>query len=254
MKITAQLYNTRDYCKTPDGIEATLRRIKAIGFDVIQISGFGPCDPDLIARWVKELGLEVCITHSPWPRMTDAAELKKLIAEHRKLGCKIIGLGARPGDAYPNSYEGWTRFIKKANEITKQIKDEGLDFSYHNHDFEFEKWNGVAAFDRLIEEAPDLLFTLDTFWVQAGGANPSKYIRKLEGRIKVVHFKDFRIVNRERQFAEIGQGNLDWDEIIPICNSTGIGYAAIEQDANWLSDPFQSLAMSREFLLTKSLQ
>jgi sugar phosphate isomerase/epimerase len=254
MKITAQLYNTRDYCKTPDGIEATLRRIKAIGFDVIQISGFGPCDPDLITGWVKELGLEVCITHSPWPRMTDAAELKKLIAEHRKLGCKIIGLGARPGDAYPNSYEGWTRFIKKANEITKQIKDEGLDFSYHNHDFEFEKWNGVTAFDRLIEEAPDLLFTLDTFWVQAGGASPLKYIKKLEGRIKVVHFKDFRIVNRERQFAEIGQGNLDWDEIIPICNSTGISYAAIEQDANWLADPFESLAMSREFLLTKSLQ
>jgi sugar phosphate isomerase/epimerase len=254
MKITAQLYNTRDYCKTPDGIEATLCRIKAMGFDVIQISGFGPCDPDLIAGWVKELGLEVCITHSPWQRMTDAAELKKLIAEHRKLGCGIIGLGARPGDAYPNSYEGWTRFIKKVNEVTKQIKDEGLDFSYHNHDFEFEKWNGVTAFDRLIEEAHDLLFTLDTFWVQAGGASPSKYIKKLEGRIKVVHFKDFRIVNRERQFAEIGQGNLDWDEIIPICNSTGIGYAAIEQDANWLIDPFQSLAMSREFLLTKSMQ
>jgi sugar phosphate isomerase/epimerase len=254
MKITAQLYNTRDYCKTPDGIEATLRRIKALGFEVIQISGFGPCDPDLIAGWVRELGLEVCITHSPWPRMTDAAELKKLIAEHRKLGCGIIGLGSRPGDVYPNSYEGWTRFIKKANEITKQIKDEGLNFSYHNHDFEFEKWNGVTAFDRLIEEAPDLLFTLDTFWVQAGGASPTKYIKKLEGRIKVVHFKDFRIVNRERQFAEIGQGNLDWDEIIPTCNSTGISYAAIEQDADWLIDPFQSLAMSREFLLTKSLQ
>ena len=254
MKIAAQLYNAREYCKTPADIEATLRRVKAIGFNVIQISGFGPCDPDLIAGWVKELGLEACVTHSPWPRMADPAELKKLIAEHRKLGCNIIGLGARPADGFPNSYEGWTRFIKKASEITKLIKDEGLDFSYHNHDFEFQKWNGVTAIDRLIEEVPDLLFTLDTFWVQAGGASPRKYIKKLEGRIKVVHFKDFRIHNRERQFAEIGQGNLDWDEIIPVCNSTGITYAAIEQDADWLVDPFQSLAMSREFLLTKGLQ
>jgi len=220
-----------------------------MGFDVIQISGFGPCDPDLIAGWVKELGLEVCLTHSPWPRLADSAELKKLIAEHRKLGCKIIGLGARPGDIFPNSFEGWTRFIKKANEITSQIRDEGLDFSYHNHDFEFQKWNGVAAIDRLIEDVPDLLFTLDTFWVQAGGASPQKYIKKLEGRIKVIHFKDFRIVSRGRQFAEIGQGNLDWNEIIPICHSTGIGYAAIEQDEDWLVDPFQSLAMSREYLL-----
>ena len=251
MKIAAQLYNTRDYCKTPADIEATLRKTKSIGFDVIQISGFGPCDPELLAAWVKEIGLEVCLTHTPWPRLAEQAELKKVIAEHKKLGCSLIGLGARPGDTYPNSYEGWTRFIKKAKEITRQIKDEGLNFSYHNHDFEFEKWNGVTAMDRLIEEVPEMYFTLDTFWVQAGGANPVKYIKKLEGRIKVVHFKDFRIVNRARQFAEIGLGNLDWDEIIPLCKSTGIPCAAIEQDADWLVDPFDSLAKSREFLLRK---
>ena len=251
MKIAAQLYNCRDYCKTPSDIEATLRRTKAIGFDVIQISGFGPCDPDLLAGWVKEIGLEVCLTHTPWPRLADPAELKKVIAEHKKLGCPIIGLGARPGDVYPNSYEGWTRFNKKAAEITGQIKGEGLDFSYHNHDFEFEKWNGITAMDRLIEEVPGMIFTLDTFWVQAGGANPLKYIKKLSGRIKVIHFKDFKIYNRARQFAEIGQGNLDWDEIIPLCKSTGIACAAIEQDTDWLIDPFQSLAVSREFLLKK---
>ena len=249
MKIAAQLFNTRDYCKTPSDIEATLRRIKTIGFDVIQISGFGPCDTELLAGWIKELGLEVCLTHSPWPRIAEPSEMKKLIAEHKKLGCPIIGLGSRPGDVFPNSYEGWTRFIRKARDITRHLKDEGLSFSYHNHDFEFEKWNGITAIDRLIEEVPDMLFTLDTFWVQAGGASPVKYIKKLQGRIKVVHFKDFRIVNRARQFAEIGQGNLDWDEIIPLCKSTGITCAAIEQDTDWLIDPFQSLAMSREFLL-----
>jgi sugar phosphate isomerase/epimerase len=251
MKIAAQLYNVRDYCKTPNDIEATLRRIKAIGFDVIQISGFGPCDPELLAAWVKEIGLEVCLTHIPWPRLADPAELKKVIAEHKKFGCPRIGLGARPGDSYPNSYEGWTRFIKKAREITKQIKDDGLDFSYHNHEFEFEKWKGVTAMDRLIEEAPELFITLDLFWVQAGGADPLKYIKKLKGRIKVVHFKDFRIINHTRQFAEIGQGNMDWDEIIPLCKSTGISCAAIEQDGDWLVDPFESLALSLEFLKGK---
>jgi sugar phosphate isomerase/epimerase len=251
MKIAAQLYNCRDYTKTPADIEATLYRIKAIGFEVIQISGFGPCDPDLLARWVKESGLEVCITHTPWPRLADPAELKKVIAEHKKLGCSLIGLGSRPSDVYPNSYEGYTRFIKKANEITKQIKDEGLNFSYHNHDFEFEKWNGVRAIDRLIEECPGMLFTLDTFWVQAGGGNPLNYINKLKGRIQVIHFKDFRIVKGARQFAEIGRGNLDWDEIIPLCKSLNIPCAAIEQDADWLSDPFESLALSRDFLLER---
>jgi sugar phosphate isomerase/epimerase len=248
MKLAAQLYNCRDYTKTPAGIEATLKRTKAIGFDVVQISGFGPCDPDLLAGMIKETGLEVCLTHSPWPRLADPADLKKLIAEHKKMNCPYIGLGSRPGDIFPNSWEGWTRFIKKAGEIAKQIKGEGLGFSYHNHDFEFEKFRGVPAIDRLIEECPDLLFTLDVFWVQAGGGSPSKYIKKLEGRIKVIHLKDYRMVNGVRQMAEIGQGVLAWDEILPLCKSTGVIYAAIEQDTDWLIDPFESLAMSREFL------
>lgn len=251
MKIAAQLYNVRDYTKTPADIEATLRKIKTLGFDVIQISGFGPCDPDQLAAWVRDTGLEVCLTHTPWPRLADNAELKKVIAEHKKLNCPLIGLGARPGDLFPNSYEGWTRFIKKLNEICGRINDEGLNFSYHNHDFEFERWHNETAMDRLIEEAPELYFTLDTFWVQAGGASPQKYIRKLEGRIKVIHFKDFRIVKGARQFAEIGLGNLDWDEIISLCKSTGIPCAAIEQDTDWLQDPFESLSLSREFLLGK---
>jgi sugar phosphate isomerase/epimerase len=56
---------------------------------------------------------------------------------------------------------------------------------------------------------------------------------------------------RVRQFAEIGLGTLDWDEIIPLCKKTGVETAAIEQDADWLDDPFESLAISREFLLDK---
>ena len=254
MKMAAQLYNAREYTKTPEDIEATLRRTKAMGFDVIQISGFGPCDPDLLAAWVKEIGLEVCITHVPWPRLAGAEELKKVINEHKKMGCPIIGLGSRPVDVFPNTYEGWTRFVKKMNSLTKQIKDEGLDFSYHNHEFEFQKWNGITAMDRLIGEVPDMLFTLDTFWVQAGGANSLTYIKKLKGRIKIIHFKDFKIVDGKRMMAEIGQGNLEWDEIISLCNSTGIYCAAIEQDTDWLVDPFESLAMSREFLLGKGLK
>jgi sugar phosphate isomerase/epimerase len=251
MKIAAQLYNCRDYTKTPADIEATLRRVKTIGFGVIQISGFGPCDPDTLALWIREIGLEVCVTHTPWPRLADPVELKKVIAEHKKLGCPLVVLGSRPGDVFANSYEGWTRFIKKANEITRQIKGEGLNFSYHNHDFEFEKWKDLSAIDRLIEECPEMLFTLDIFWVQAGGGSPLKYIKKLEGRIRVIHLKDYRMAKGARQYAEIGQGVLDWDEILPLCKSTGISCAAIEQDSDWLSDPFESLAMSREFLLDR---
>jgi sugar phosphate isomerase/epimerase len=90
---------------------------------------------------------------------------------------------------------------------------------------------------------------LDVFWAQAGGVNPAEYIDKLKGRIKIIHFKDFRIQGRNRQFAEIGEGNLDWNDIVPRCERNGIPYAVIEQDANFLVGPFESLALSRKFLV-----
>ena len=251
MKIGAQLYTVRDYTKTPANIEDTLRRIKTMGFDTIQISGFGPCDVDLLSAWIKELALDVCVTHVPWARLAGSAELKKLIAEHKKLGCDHIGLGSRPGDVFENSYKGYSHFIKKMNEISGVLKNEGITFGYHNHEFEFQKWSGITAMDRIIEECPDLYIVLDIFWVQAGGANPLKYIKKLSGRIKVIHFKDFRITDRVREFAEIGEGNFDWDEIIPLCQETKIPYAVMEQDDNFLVDPFESLTLSRNFLVNK---
>ena len=251
MKIAAQLYNCRDFAQSPEGIKSCLQKIKTLGFDIIQISGLGPYDPVQLSDWVTELGLEVCLTHVPWSQLVEPPEFKKLIAEHKMLNCPFIGLGSRPREIFANTYEGWTDFIKSAVEITQKIKAEGFSFCYHHHDFEFEKWNDTTALDRLINEVPGMLFILDTFWIQAGGANPLKYIKKLEGRVPVIHFKDFRIVNGARQFAEIGRGNLDWDEIIPQCKAAGISYAAIEQDRDWLLDPFDSLDISRKFLLNR---
>jgi sugar phosphate isomerase/epimerase len=248
MKIGAQMYTVRDYLKDEEEIEASLRKLKAMGYDLIQLSGLGPCDVDHLAAWTKELGMNVCSTHSPWEQMSDANELKKLIAEHKKLGCSEIGIGMMP-NIFPNSYEGYTHFIKKVNEICKTLKGEGLTFGYHNHNVEFQKFNGVCAIDRLVEECPDMYVILDLFWVQAGGANPVKYLEKYKGRIKLVHLKDYRVSGWDRKFAEIGQGNLDWNLIIPLCEKNGIPYAVIEQDGDFLSDPFDSLAMSRDYLV-----
>jgi len=110
------------------------------------------------------------------------------------------------------------------------------------------KFNGVCAIDRMINECPKLEFILDVFWVQAGGANPCDYIDKLKNKIRILHLKDYRVSGRKRQFAEIGQGNLDWPVIFSKCEKYNIPYSVIEQDADFLVDPFESLALSRKFL------
>jgi sugar phosphate isomerase/epimerase len=247
MKIGAQMYTVRDFTKNKEGIETTLKRLKEMGFDMVQVSGIGPCSAEELAAMLKENGIEACGTHSSWDRICDTAELDKLINEHKLLGCPQIGIGAKP-NIYPDTYEGYSSFIKKLNEICAQVQDAGLAFGYHNHDFEFAKFNGVCAIDRMIDECPKLEFTLDVFWVQAGGANPCDYIDKLKDRIRILHLKDYRITGRERQFAEIGQGNLDWKPIFSRCIQHGIPYAVIEQDDHYLDCPFESLALSKKFL------
>jgi sugar phosphate isomerase/epimerase len=67
MKIGAQLYSARDYTKTPEDIEATLRKVKAIGFDVIQISGFGPCDTDILPAGLRSLAWTYALPITPGP-------------------------------------------------------------------------------------------------------------------------------------------------------------------------------------------
>ena len=250
MEYGAQLYTVRDYTKTPEDIKSTLTKIKNMGFNVIQISAFGPCDIDDLAGWVHELGLDVCCTHNAWSRFADKTEFDKMIDDHKKLGCSHVGLGSCPSDVFEHSYEGYSKFIDKVNDVCKRLAAEGMTFGYHNHDFEFEKFGGVRVIDRIIEECPDIKFILDTFWVQAGGCNPIKYIEKLNGRIEVCHFKDYRISNKKRTYAEIGRGNFDWDEMISACKKANIPYTVIEQDADF-DDPFESLAISLEYLQGK---
>ena len=40
-KIAAQMYTVRDFCKTPDGIRESLKKIKEAGYDAVQVSN-GP--------------------------------------------------------------------------------------------------------------------------------------------------------------------------------------------------------------------
>ena len=90
-------------------------------------------------------------------------------------------------------------------------------------------------------------FELDTYWIQAGGADPVEWIRKVEGRMEVIHLKDMAILDNEQVFAEIGEGNLDWPRIFQACRDIGVKWYAVEQDS-CLRDPFESLAISFRYI------
>jgi sugar phosphate isomerase/epimerase len=243
--IAAQLYTLRDFLKTPEDIEATLRRVKEIGYESVQVSGMGPIDPEKLKQLVDEIGLSICATHISFDRLKN--DLPAVIKEHQLWGCKYIGLGSMPGE-YRTSKEGYVKLAKEFSEVAAELEKHGLQFVYHNHKFEFQKFDGQTGMEVLMNEsASSFGFELDMYWVQAGGANPVEWVNKVGSRMKVIHLKDMAIVEDQQVFAEIGEGNLDWKSIIDTCRSTGVEWYVVEQD-KCLRDPFESLTISYNYL------
>ncbi len=242
MTLGAQLYTVRDFTKTPEQIETTLRRIRDMGFKTIQISAFGPMDPVRLGELIHELDLYVCVTHNPFSRLQN--DLPALIQEHRLMGCDTIGLGAMPGE-YRNDEEGFRKFIHDIAPIAHEIHEEGMQFAYHNHNFEFTRFGDHTGMDMLFDQThpEEFHFILDTYWLQMGGVNPAVYIRRAKDRMKVCHFKDFAVEGFTPHFAEVGNGNLDLHECYRACRDAGVKDIVIEQDV-CPGDPFDSLAIS----------
>ena len=248
-QIGAQYYTVRMSIKTIEDFEETCRKIKEIGYKIVQISGT-PLGAAEMKEVLDQYGLKVVTTHRNFDDFLNNTE--EIITYNKTLGCDLCGVGAMP-HRYRNSVEGISQFIKEMNEVAAKIREAGLSFGYHNHAFEFVKFDGKFIMDRLIQESdPNAVkFIMDTYWLQFGGVNPVKFIKTLGDRAVAIHFKDLRMnLEGKVEMAEIGEGNLDWDEIIAACDEAGAKWALVEQDI-CQRDPFESLRISYDYLKTK---
>lgn len=252
--LAAQMYTVRAFTQTPEGIRESLKKVADIGYKAVQMSAWGPIAPELLAEYANETNLEICVTHIGFDRIVNDTE--KLIAEHKIWDCDYIGLGAMP-EEYRYTEEGFRAFAKAMAEPAKKIRDAGLHLVYHNHNFEMAKFNGKTGLEILMDETdPETFqFEMDTYWVAAGGGDPADWIRRLGGRMDIVHFKDM-VYDPEKKaatFAEIGQGNHNWREILKACGEIGAKYHIVEQDT-CKGDPFDSLRISFEYLTKLGLR
>lgn len=244
LRIAAQLYTVRAFTKTEEGIAETLKRIKDAGYDCVQVSAFGPYRAEFLRDELGKNGLSVCVTHTAYDRIVGDTE--NVIREHKVIGCPYIGLGYR----ILNTQEAVDTLLREIMPAVKKIKDAGLGFVYHNHQNEFHRIDGgKRGMDMLLERTSPEEFGLlpDLYWLQYSGVNPVKFLRENRQRINIVHLKDMSISEeREQRYAEVFEGNMDYDGIGAALKELGIGYAAVEQDECYGKDPFECLARSRE--------
>ena len=252
MKIGAQLYNLREYCKTTADLEETIKKVADMGFTNLQLSGVCAYDPEWMRDTLNKYGITCSLTHFSFDRIKNEPET--VMNEHLTYGCKYIGIGGRNNLLTDNDLNDVIGVAKTSGKI---FAEGGCRFMYHNHHGELNKdENGVSRLDALLNATTpeELGITVDTYWLQYAGCDVADWIKKLKGRIPCVHFKDMKVNGLEVRMAPVGSGNINFEKLIPLCAESGAEYIIIEQDNSYGEDPFEELRKGYKHLRSLGLE
>ena len=247
MKLGAQLYTVRDFAKDTASLEKTLERIAAIGYTAVQLSGVCAYDPEWMKKTLTRLGLVAPITHFDFKKITESPE--ETSAFHKTFGADYVGIGCSP---FSFDQDGFEKLTTSLLRVADYYRERGQKLTYHNHNMEFCRLDGALFFDKLADafSKDQLAFTLDTYWVQAGGGDAAEWLKRLAGRVDCIHLKDmaFTMPEREARMAPIGRGNMNFERILAAAEEAGTLYAFVEQDNCYSEDPFDCLAESYRYV------
>ncbi len=147
----------------------------------------------------------------------------------RAIYCPYLMPDQRPGDA-----AGWRAFGARLQAAGEPFRDAGIDFGWHNHDFEFHALpDGSVPLEHIFAGGPDLSWEADIAWIVRGGADPFAWIAKYGDRITAVHVKDIAPKGEkanEDGWADVGEGTLDWKALVRALRETSAKYFIAEHD------------------------
>jgi sugar phosphate isomerase/epimerase len=223
-------------------VAATLARVAEIGYGEVEFAGYFGHSPSETRRFLADAGLRAPSAHvdanlveEAWPATLEAASA---------VGHEYVVVPSIP-ESKRTSLDDWRRTAERFTQAAAEARAAGLQFAYHNHDFEFREMEGRTPLDVFLETAdPDLVqVELDLFWIVHAGGDPIAFIDRWPGRIPLVHVKG-RMADGRR--TEVGSGVIDWAEIFRRRERAGIRHYFVEQDDP--EEPFQSVEASFRYL------
>jgi sugar phosphate isomerase/epimerase len=134
------------------------------------------------------------------------------------------------------------------NKAAEACNKSGIQFCYHNHNFEFEAQNGVFPYDILLDRTDkDLVkMEMDLYWMKKAGQDPLAMFQKHPGRFPLWHIKDMS-KEADQSFTEVGNGIIDFKTIFKHKDEAGMKYFFVEQD-KCPGSPFDSISQSIKFI------
>jgi sugar phosphate isomerase/epimerase len=208
----------------------------------VEFAGYFDRSPQQIRAALDENGLSAPAAHVSLEMLEDDWAVTADLAEtvgHRYLVVPWIA----PADR--TSLDGYRSFAERFNRVGERVREAGLTFAYHNHDFEFVPVDGGIPFDVLVEETDPALvtFEMDLFWITKAGGDPFAYFSERAGRFPLVHVKDMAA---DGAMADVGAGTIDFASLFARSEEAGIHHCFVEHDNP--GDPFASIAASYDHL------
>jgi sugar phosphate isomerase/epimerase len=250
--IGVQLYTVRGVL--PQKPAETLNAIRAIGYREIEATF---ANFDKIWPMVQASGLKAVSMHVDNMLMTKGADEMSRVVDQ----LKGYGFQYAVHPYVPPAERGGPDVMKaladKLNLFGEKCHAAGMQAAYHNHAFESAPAGNQTLFQVLIDNTDKKLvgFEVDCFWISVAGLDPAEFIKKLSGRIPLLHLKDKAQGTEQRfnesvprtAFKEVGNGVLDWPGILRAASAAGVQHYFVEQDQT-PGDPLDSIRQSYNYL------
>ena len=259
-----QLYSIRD-AMTADAL-GSLKKLSDMGFKNLELAGYADGKfynyaPAEFKKIVTDLGMDIISSHAAVEAQGITTETAKIMADaHAELGVKYcIQPWVNDED---RTIETYKRMIGDWNKVGEIMKEVGIQFGYHNHNFEFANIDGIVPYyDIFMPEMDANLITmeLDLFWATKAGQDPVAMFNKYPGRFQLLHLKDMSINNApyfdviKDDICSVGAGLIDFKTILAAKETAGAKYTFVEDDNQGNGKPFEALEVSISNLTTKIL-
>ena len=238
-----QLYSVREQLK--EDFQGTVRAVAQMGYAGVELAGYGGMGAEELRSFMESLGLKVAGDHVSFDRLEN--HLDEVITFSKEVGIPYVVCPAVPA-ARRQDAAGWQQLAATLNEIGRKCVEQGLDFCYHNHAFEFAPIDGTNGFTLLYGNSDPryVKMELDMFWAHKGGDDPANILQRYAGRCPIVHLKDMT-GDDEQTFAEVGEGVLNFQHIFQAASLGGVAWYIVEQD-RCKRPPLESVQLSLQHL------
>src|SRR5579862_2656924 len=263
MPVGIELWTVQDdMAKDP---RRTIEALGKIGFKEVEVvqpdSGIG--NPPRIygmtgkefARLLRDNGMRAPSGHYMLAATQNNWEAS--IEQAREMGLEYMtNAGLLAEDIRDGSLDAWKRLVHIFNKAAEPVRQAGMTYNYHNHNYEFVKLGDTTPYEYMTKHLdPRIKFTLDCYWAVNAGQDPVALIKARPGRVPILHIKDMpkgvpqalAYAQIKGQFVEVGHGIIDWKRIFRAAPIGGLKHFYYEQDVCEMP-PLESAKISFDYL------